>query len=114
MYSYTASLFALLVAQVLHHVAASPEAIVTPAPIPTTPENLRYIAGREYKQALEKRASSSASWNSDGMDYCFGSPSICSEANNLFDQCNQYEADADNTEFFTCQCTNGYVAADIA
>jgi hypothetical protein len=102
----------LLLAGALLLVAANPDPLVTPTPIRMTPKNLHLILAREHE--LLERASSSISLDSDGMNFCAGQPSICEESNNLGDKCQQYYDQEDYTKYFTCLCTNGAVAAEIA
>jgi hypothetical protein len=47
------------------------------------------------------------------LSYCFSPTSICSQANNLFADCNAFLGEADQSQFFQCICGNGYVTTEM-
>ncbi|KAF8857526.1 hypothetical protein BDZ45DRAFT_674703 [Acephala macrosclerotiorum] len=50
----------------------------------------------------------------DNLDFCYGDKSICEENNNLYQACESFETQDDQTQLYECLCGNGYVAVNQA
>jgi hypothetical protein len=107
--------FALFMILLRQYVVAEPQ--VTPGPIPPSPANLlRQRMILEQEQRLHERAAATSSVSEiDNLAYCYGSDSICTQANGLFDACQQFmNLNGPATKWWQCLCGNGYVATNLA
>ena len=50
----------------------------------------------------------------EDLSFCDGVNSICAQSNSLFDRCNAFSNQANDSQWFQCLCGNGYMAVNEA